>query len=40
MSLGLRLLRTKRRGDGLDFLVYVVIVIAVLAFFGFISIHL
>jgi hypothetical protein len=37
MSIGLGRLRAKRKGDALDFVVFIIIVIVVLAFFGFIS---
>jgi hypothetical protein len=39
MSISLKFLRTKRKGDGLDMVVFAVIAIAVLAFFGFLTIH-
>ena len=39
MSINLRFLRTKRRGDGGDMIVFAVIVVAVLAFFGFITLN-
>ena len=35
----MRLLRKKRRADGADMIVLTVIVVAVLAFFGFITLH-
>jgi hypothetical protein len=39
MSISLRFLRTERKADGLDMVVFAVIAIAVLAFFGFITLH-
>jgi hypothetical protein len=39
MSIIPRFLRTKRSGDGGDMIVFAVIVVAVLAFFGFITLH-
>jgi len=39
MSISLRFLRTKRRGDGLDMVVFAVIVVLVLAFFGYITLN-
>lgn len=39
MSIGLKFLRTKRRGDGGDMIIFAVIVVAVLAFFGFITLN-
>jgi len=39
MSISLRLLRTKRKADGADLIVFAVIAVAVLAFFGFITLH-
>jgi hypothetical protein len=39
MSISTRLLRTKRKADGLDLIVFAVIVVAALAFFGFITLH-
>jgi flagellar basal body-associated protein FliL len=35
----LRLLRTKRKGDGLDLIIFAVIVVFVLAYFGYITLH-
>jgi hypothetical protein len=37
MSISRRLLRSKRKGDALDVLVFLVIIIVVLAFFGYIT---
>jgi hypothetical protein len=37
MSIGIGRLRAKRKGDALDVVVFIVIVLVVLAFFGFIS---
>jgi hypothetical protein len=37
MSISMGFLRTKRKADGLDVIVIAVIIVAVLAFFGFIS---
>jgi hypothetical protein len=37
MSIGIGRLRAKRKGDALDVVVFIVIVVVVLAFFGFIS---
>jgi hypothetical protein len=37
MSIGIGRLRAKRKGDALDVVVFIVIVVLVLAFFGFIS---
>jgi len=37
MSTGLARLRAKRKGDALDVVVFIIIVVVVLAFFGFIS---
>jgi len=39
MSVSLRFLRTKRKGDAGDMIVFAIIVIAVLAFFGFITLN-
>jgi hypothetical protein len=39
MSIGLKFLRTKRRADGGDMIIFAVIVVAVLAFFGFITLN-
>jgi hypothetical protein len=39
MSIIMRLLRTKRKGDGGDMIIFAVIVVAVLAFFGLISLN-
>jgi hypothetical protein len=39
MSISMRFLRTKRRADGGDMIIFAVIVVAVLAFFGFISLN-
>jgi hypothetical protein len=39
MSIIMKLLRTKRSGDGGDMIVFAVIVVAVLAFFGFITLN-
>jgi hypothetical protein len=39
MSINLRFLRTKRRADGGDMIIFAVIVVAVLAFFGFITLN-
>jgi hypothetical protein len=37
MSIGVGRLRGKRKGDALDVVVFIIIVVVVLAFFGFIS---
>lgn len=37
MSISRRLLGSKRKGDALDVLVFLIIVVVVLAFFGFIA---
>jgi hypothetical protein len=37
MSIGIGHLRAKRKGDAADLLVFIIIVIVVLAFFGFIA---
>lgn len=37
MSIRRNFLNTKRKADALDFVVFLIIVIAVLAFFGFIT---
>jgi hypothetical protein len=39
MSIGLRFLRTKRKGDAGDMIIFAIIVVAVLAFFGFITLN-
>jgi hypothetical protein len=39
MSINLRFLRTKRRADGGDMIIFAIIVVAVLAFFGFITLN-
>jgi hypothetical protein len=39
MSTGLRFLRTRRKGDAGDLIIFAIIVIAVLAFFGFITLN-
>ena len=39
MSINLRFLGTKRRADGGDMVIFAVIVVAVFAFFGFITLH-
>jgi hypothetical protein len=39
MSINLNFLRTKRRGDGGDMIVFAIIVVAALAFFGFITLN-
>jgi hypothetical protein len=39
MSISLKFLRTKRRGDGGDMIIFAVIVVAALAFFGFITLN-
>ena len=39
MSIDLGFLRTKRSADGGDMIIFAVIVVAVLAFFGFITLH-
>jgi len=39
MSIGMRLLRTKRKADGGDMIIFAVIVVAALAFFGFITLN-
>jgi hypothetical protein len=39
MSISFEFLRTKRRGDGGDMIVFAVIVVGALAFFGFITLN-
>jgi len=39
MSIIMRLLRTKRKADGGDLIIFAVIVVAALAFFGFITLN-
>ncbi|MDA4115154.1 MAG: hypothetical protein OK442_01200 [Thaumarchaeota archaeon] len=39
MSINSKFLRTKRSGDGGDMIVFAIIVVAVLAFFGFITLN-
>jgi hypothetical protein len=39
MSISGRFLRTKRKGDAGDMIIFAIIVIAVLAFFGFITLN-
>jgi hypothetical protein len=39
MSINMNFLRKKRSGDGADLIVFAVIVVVALAFFGFITIH-
>lgn len=39
MSISLKFLRTKRKADGGDMIIFAVIVVAVLAFFGFITLN-
>jgi hypothetical protein len=39
MSISMRFLRTKRKADAADLIVFAVIVVVVLAFFGLITVH-
>jgi len=39
MSIRKSFLRTKRKADVADLIVYAIIVVAILAFFGFITLH-
>ena len=39
MSISMKFLRTKRKADGGDLIIFAVIVVAVLAFFGFITLN-
>lgn len=39
MSISMKFLRTKRKADGGDMIIFAVIVVAALAFFGFITLN-